>query len=69
MTQAQADIPPHRYTAELANEIEARWQDYWEENGTFQAPNPVGPMADPEHPRAHAGLPDPGLVRVLSARR
>src|SRR5947209_1423842 len=54
MTQAQADIPPHRYTAELANDIEARWQDYWEEHGTFDAPNPVGPLADPTHPRADA---------------
>ena len=54
MIQAQADIPPHRYTAELAAEIEARWQDYWEEHGTFAAPNPVGPLADPTHPRADA---------------
>src|SRR6266516_1324602 len=54
MTQPQADIPPHRYTAELAGEIEARWQDFWEERGTFHAPNPVGPLADPEHPRANA---------------
>jgi leucyl-tRNA synthetase len=50
----QADIPPHRYTAELANEIEARWQDYWEEHGTFHTPNPVGSLADPTHPRANA---------------
>ncbi len=54
MTQPQADIPPHRYTAQLAGEIEARWQDFWEERGTFHAPNPVGPLADPEHPRANA---------------
>ncbi|HEX6968515.1 MAG TPA: leucine--tRNA ligase [Micromonosporaceae bacterium] len=49
-----ADIPPFRYTAELAGEIEARWQDYWESHGTFNAPNPVGELADPEHPRAGA---------------
>jgi len=54
MTQAQADMPPHRYTAELASEIERRWQDHWEEHGTFHAPNPVGPLADPGHPRAGA---------------
>jgi leucyl-tRNA synthetase len=54
MTQPQADIPPFRYTAELAGEIEARWQDRWEERGTFHAPNPVGPLADPTHPRANA---------------
>jgi leucyl-tRNA synthetase len=53
-TEAAADTPPHRYTAELAGRIEARWQDYWEEHGTFHAPNPVGPLADPDHPRARA---------------
>ncbi|WP_307851884.1 leucine--tRNA ligase [Williamsia sp. CHRR-6] len=35
----------HRYTAELAGEIEARWQQAWTERGSFQAPNPVGPLA------------------------
>ncbi|MDW5323071.1 leucine--tRNA ligase [Plantactinospora sp. KLBMP9567] len=49
-----ADIPPFRYTAELAGEIEIRWQDRWAERGTFRAPNPVGPLADPGHPRADA---------------
>ena len=49
-----ADTPPHRYTAELAGRIESRWQDYWDEHGTFHAPNPVGPLADPDHPRAGA---------------
>ncbi|WP_124053800.1 leucine--tRNA ligase [Arcanobacterium ihumii] len=37
---------PYRYTAELANEIEAKWQNYWDENGTFNASNPVGELAD-----------------------
>ncbi len=49
-----ADIPPFRYTAELANDIEARWQDHWEENQTFRAPNPTGPLAEPDHPRSGA---------------
>ena len=35
-----------RYTAELAGQIERRWQDAWEEAGTFEAPNPSGPWAD-----------------------
>ncbi|HCT80993.1 MAG TPA: leucine--tRNA ligase [Micromonosporaceae bacterium] len=47
----QPDSPPFRYTAEFANRIEARWQDYWREHGTFHAPNPVGDLADPKHPR------------------
>jgi leucyl-tRNA synthetase len=42
------DEPAHRYTAALAGEIEARWQAYWEENGTFQTPNPSGALATGE---------------------
>lgn len=37
--------PGHRYTAQTAGEIEAAWQQYWTENQTFAAPNPVGPLA------------------------
>lgn len=39
---------PHRYTAELAGQIEVAWQDRWQEEGTFHAPNPAGPWAEPE---------------------
>ncbi len=38
---------PHRYTAELAGRIELAWQDRWESEGTFHAPNPSGPWAEP----------------------
>ncbi len=41
-----ADTPPHRYSGALAQEIEARWHDRWDEQGTFDTPNPVGPLAD-----------------------
>jgi leucyl-tRNA synthetase len=51
-SEPPGDVPPFRYTAALANEIEERWQDYWEEHGTFYAPNPVGDLADPSHPRS-----------------
>ena len=37
--------PAFRYSAGLANEIEQKWQKYWIDNGTFNAPNPVGPLA------------------------
>ncbi len=37
---------PYRYTGELAGQIEARWQDRWEAEATFAAPNPTGPLAD-----------------------
>ncbi|MYU55209.1 MULTISPECIES: leucine--tRNA ligase [Streptomyces] len=36
---------PHRYTAALAADIEARWQDFWESEGTYEAPNPSGDLA------------------------
>jgi leucyl-tRNA synthetase len=39
---------PHRYTARLAADVEARWQDRWEDEGTFHAPNPIGDLADPK---------------------
>jgi leucyl-tRNA synthetase len=39
-------VPPHRYTAALAAEIEVGWQDRWQELGTFHTPNPAGPLAD-----------------------
>jgi leucyl-tRNA synthetase len=35
-----------RYTAALANDIEGRWQDRWDEEGTYRAPNPTGPLSD-----------------------
>src|SRR5215212_2133381 len=44
MTDPNA-VPPHRYTAALANEIEVRWQDRWDATGTHHAPNPVGPLS------------------------
>ncbi|SFG75119.1 leucyl-tRNA synthetase [Corynebacterium spheniscorum] len=37
--------PAYRYTPELANELEATWQKFWADNGTFYAPNPVGDLA------------------------
>src|SRR4051794_22608353 len=51
VAETAEDIPPYRYTAAMANDIEARWQDFWAENGTFHSPNPAGPLADPSHPR------------------
>ncbi len=42
---AAGEGPAFRYTAELANDIERKWQAYWREHGTFNAPNPVGDLA------------------------
>ena len=41
----QSDSTSYRYTPELANQIEKTWQQYWKDNGTFSAPNPVGELA------------------------
>jgi leucyl-tRNA synthetase len=41
-----AESPPFRYTAALANEIEARWQAEWADRGTFNAPNPSGELSE-----------------------
>jgi leucyl-tRNA synthetase len=41
--------PPNRYTAQLAAELERRWQDRWEAEGTFETANPVGALAGGVH--------------------
>ena len=52
-----ADETPYRYTAQLAGEIEARWQQRWDERGTFHTPNPDGPLTDGSGEAASAGAP------------
>ncbi len=47
-TDPSDDTPKFRYTASLAGEIESHWQDLWDREGTFEAPNPAGPLAQPE---------------------
>src|SRR6266511_2609986 len=42
----ESEIPPFRYTAALAERIELAWQDRWERDGTFHAPNPAGPLRE-----------------------
>jgi leucyl-tRNA synthetase len=41
-----SESPSYRYTPQLAGDIENRWQNYWRDNGTFNAPNPVGDLAE-----------------------
>ncbi|MEM7095397.1 MAG: leucine--tRNA ligase [Actinomycetota bacterium] len=41
-----SDAPSFRYNAALAQDIELRWQAYWDEHKTFESPNPAGPLAD-----------------------
>jgi leucyl-tRNA synthetase len=45
------DIPPHRYTAAMAGEIELRWQEAWERLGAFRALNPGDEGFDPAKPK------------------
>ncbi|MEM7141089.1 MAG: leucine--tRNA ligase [Actinomycetota bacterium] len=39
------DLPPHRYDATLADDLETRWQAAWRAEGTYHAPNPTGLLA------------------------
>ncbi len=45
-TNTGDSAPPFRYGAALANQIEAKWQDHWERERTFAAPNPGEPGFD-----------------------
>ena len=45
VSDAGADTPQYRYTAQLAGEIERAWQQTWSQQGTFNVPNPVGSLA------------------------
>ncbi len=40
-----AGVPQARYDATLAGEIEARWQAWWDSDGTWEVPNPSGPLS------------------------
>lgn len=39
--------PPFRYRARLAHDIETRWHDRWDAQGTFHTPNPTGSLEGP----------------------
>ena len=62
--------PRFRYSARLANEIELRWQDRWEREGTFHSPNPAGPLSDGfgRGAVAAAGAPRVAGLRAVPAR-
>ena len=40
------DTPKYRYDAAFASTIEQKWQDRWEKQGTYFAPNPSGDLKD-----------------------
>ena len=43
--------PSFRYTPALANEIEEKWQTWWDAHGTFVQPNPGEPGFDGSRPK------------------
>jgi leucyl-tRNA synthetase len=47
-----SDLPPHRYTAALANEIEEKWLARWDERQVYYAPNPKGDLHEPNGDKA-----------------
>ena len=47
-TASSSETPPHRYSAQLAQDIELRWQEWWDEHHTFHTPNTAGPLANAE---------------------
>ena len=54
---------PHRYSASVADEIERRWQQRWDEEGTFYADNPVGEL------RAQTGSLEEAATSATSSSR
>ncbi|WP_293818381.1 class I tRNA ligase family protein [uncultured Corynebacterium sp.] len=47
MNNGSTELNSYRYTPGLAAKIEAKWQKHWADNGTFNAPNPTGDLAEP----------------------
>ena len=62
MSETTPEAPEaYRYTPALAARIESAWQDRWERERVFDAPNPVGSLADPDSglaARPHAFIMD-----------
>ena len=44
---------PFRYNAQLAGQIEHRWQHYWEDRRVFSSPNPGEPGFDSKKPKKY----------------
>src|SRR3954453_7980103 len=51
-TVRETSLPPHRYTAALANEIEEKWLARWDEMQVYCAPNPSGDLHQPNADKA-----------------
>ncbi|MFN8016083.1 MAG: leucine--tRNA ligase [Acidimicrobiia bacterium] len=42
---SQSREPQYKYDAKLANALELKWQDIWEQNHTYYTPNPIGDLS------------------------
>ena len=60
-------IPSQRYTAAVAQRIEAAWQDRWEREGTFAAPDPGEPGSEREKVYLLVMFPYPSGAGLLPA--
>ncbi|RMH28859.1 MAG: leucine--tRNA ligase [Planctomycetota bacterium] len=50
MTDTQSQ-PANRYDAALADKIETRWQQWWDQHQVYKQPNPGEPGFDPSRPK------------------
>ncbi|MCL4221283.1 MAG: leucine--tRNA ligase [Phycisphaerales bacterium] len=50
-TPPQAPVDGHRYSPSLAGQIETRWQEWWDQQGTYYIPNPGEEGFDPARPK------------------
>ncbi len=50
-TSQQAPADGHRYSPALAEHIETRWQQWWDEQQTYRIPNPGEPGFDAARPK------------------
>jgi hypothetical protein len=50
-TRTSESAPAHRYTASFADQIEQKWQTWWDGQGTFIQPNPGEPGFDGSRPK------------------
>ena len=76
MSETTPEAPEaYRYTPALAARIESHWQDRWEREGVFNAPNPSGTLADGTdvadrphgRPDAPSGVRNPRSCRAGAA--
>ena len=51
LDQGSQSTPSHRYDARLANQIESRWQAWWEEHRIYSVPNPGESGFDATRPK------------------